>query len=78
MTDIRDMFSPAAQARRNVPRNPQPVCHDFQPQPAPAEFWCSTCRWNKPLHDMEEHRTAISAELERLTTAPNSSAVDRG
>lgn len=71
MTDTRYKVwdtSPEAAAARNVPRNPYPLCRSFTEQPPPAEFWCATCHWNKPLHDSEEHRTAIKAELERLTT----------
>jgi hypothetical protein len=57
--------SPQAAAERNVPHNPRPLCTSFVAQPAPAEFWCRTCGWNRPMHDSDEHRAAIAAELER-------------
>ncbi|MEU4133599.1 hypothetical protein [Streptomyces wuyuanensis] len=62
----RTDFSPEAQAWRNVPHNPRPLCRDFAPKPEPSEFWCGTCGWNKPLHADERKRTAIAAELKRL------------
>jgi hypothetical protein len=58
--------SPEAAAERNVPRNPRPLCRGFVAQPAPAAFWCATCRWNQPMHDDETCRAAIAAELLRL------------
>jgi hypothetical protein len=61
--------SPEASAARNVPQNPHPLCRDFVEQPEPAEFWCATCHWNRPMHDDEAARTAIANELARLTTA---------
>lgn len=60
-------FSPAAQAARNVPKNPHPLCRDFQPKPEPAEFWCVNCGWNEPMHGDETKREAITVELARLT-----------
>lgn len=62
--------SPEAAAERNVPRNPRPLCRDFVAQPAPAQFWCATCRWNEPMHADETHRTAIADELARLAANP--------
>lgn len=56
----------AEQAARNVPRNPRPLCRDFQEQPEPSAFWCATCGWNKPMHADEVERAAIAAELDRL------------
>lgn len=61
-------FSPEAKAHRSVPRNPRPLCRDFQPKPEPSEFWCVTCGWNRPMHDDERTRTAIANELRRLAT----------
>ena len=58
--------SPEAAAERNVPRNPRPLCREFVAQAAPAEFWCATCHWNRPMHDDEAHRSAIADELARL------------
>lgn len=58
--------SPEASAARNVPRNPNELCRDFQPQPEPAEFWCANCRWNKPMHDDEARRAAIAEALKCL------------
>lgn len=55
--------SPAASAARNVPHNPHPLCRDFQAKPKPAEFWCITCGWNRPMHDDEVTRTAIADAL---------------
>lgn len=55
--------SPAANAARHVPHNPRPLCRDFQSQPKPAEFWCVTCRWNRPMHDDDAARTAIADAL---------------
>jgi hypothetical protein len=49
-----------------VPNNPRELCRDFQPQPEPAEFWCSRCRWNQAMHDEEDRRTAIAKALECL------------
>ena len=62
-----DTCTPEARAARTVPNNPNPLCRDFTPQPEPAEFWCANCRWNEPMHDSEEARAAIAAELDRLT-----------
>ena len=62
-------FSPEANAERNVPQNPRPLCRDFTPQPEPAEFWCATCGWNRPMHNDERERAAIAAELARLGLA---------
>jgi hypothetical protein len=70
--------SPAAAAERNVRRNPNPLCRDFVALPAPSEFWCATCKWNRPMHDDEAHREAIAAELDRLVTAPYASEVPNG
>jgi len=58
-----DSLTPAACAARNVPNNPQPLCRDFTPQPAPAEFWCETCHWNEPMHASEAQRAAIAEAL---------------
>lgn len=60
--------SPEARAERNVPHNPRPLCRDFEPQPGGASFWfwCRHCHWNQPMHDSEEERRAIAAELTRL------------
>ncbi|MEU1663651.1 hypothetical protein ABZ547_08545 [Streptomyces sparsogenes] len=58
--------SPEASAARHVPNNPRPLCRDFQPKPEPAEFWCANCRWNKPMHDNEDQRTAIAEALKCL------------
>lgn len=58
--------SPEASAARNVPVNPRPLCRSFQPQPEPAEFWCATCHWNKPMHDDETRRAAIAEALKCL------------
>lgn len=55
-----------AAAARNVPRNPNPLCRDFQPKPEPAEYWCANCRWNKPMHDNETARAAIAEALKCL------------
>lgn len=55
--------SPAANAARNVPHNPRLLCQDFQAQPKPSEFWCSTCGWNRPMHDDEAERSAIADAL---------------
>jgi hypothetical protein len=63
-------FSPEASAARNVPHNPHPLCRDFTPKPEPAEFWCSTCNWNRPMHDDETERTAIANELAYLGITP--------
>lgn len=60
--------SPAARAERNVPNHPHPLCRDFTPKPSPAEFWCLTCGWNRPMHADEDKRTAIAAELRRMAT----------
>jgi hypothetical protein len=73
VTDGRTRYSlgddsPEAAAERNVRRNPQPLCRDFVALPAPSEFWCETCSWNRPMHDDERHREAIAAELLRLNT----------
>lgn len=65
-------FSPAAEAARDVPCNPHPLCRDFTPKPEPAEFWCATCGWNEPMHDDEEKRAAIAAELEHLAAGGGS------
>jgi hypothetical protein len=51
----------------HVPANPRPLCRDFTPKPAPAAFWCAGCGWNEPLHDDKEIRSAIAAELRRMT-----------
>lgn len=59
-------FSAESSAARNVPRNPHPLCRDFQPKPEPSEFWCATCGWNKPMHDDEHERTVIAAALKCL------------
>jgi hypothetical protein len=61
--------SPQAHAERNVYRNPRPLCREFVEQESPAEYWCATCHWNRPMHRSEEHREAIAAELLRLATA---------
>ncbi|MFD8088729.1 hypothetical protein [Streptomyces malaysiensis] len=61
-TDI----SPEASAARDVPHNPHPLCRDFQPKPAPSEYWCITCGWNKPMHDNEDRRAAIDEALKCL------------
>jgi hypothetical protein len=61
--------SPQAAAERNVPRNPRPLCSSFAAQAAPAEFWCLTCGWNRPMHDSDEHRAAIAGELRRRCAA---------
>lgn len=53
-------------AARNVPRNPNPLCRDFQPQPEPSAFWCGNCHWNRPMHDDEIVREAIAYALDRL------------
>ncbi|QQM45104.1 hypothetical protein [Streptomyces liliifuscus] len=58
--------SPEASAARNVPRNPNELCRDFQSKPEPAEFWCANCRWNKAMHDNEAARTAIRNALDCL------------
>lgn len=55
-----------AAAARNTPRNPNPLCQDFQAQPEPAAFWCAACRWNEPMHDNEAARTAIAEALKCL------------
>jgi len=55
-----------AAAARNVPRNPNPLCRDFTPKPAPSEFWCVNCRWNEPMHANEAARTAIAEALKCL------------
>ena len=65
-------------AARNVPRNPRPLCRDFQRQPDPAAFWCATCHWNEPMHDDEIARAAIAAELERLAAAAVSAVAETG
>lgn len=64
----------AARAARNVPNNPRELCRDFRPKPKPSAFWCATCGWNKPMHSDETRRSAIAAELNRLTAAPSPSA----
>lgn len=69
MTDltIEQRRTKAAEAAaRNVPRNPNPLCHDFQPQAAPAKFWCANCHWNEPMHADEVEREAIAAALDQL------------
>jgi len=53
-------------ASRNVPRNPNPLCRDFQQQPEPSAFWCANCHWNKPMHSDEIAREAIAEALDRL------------
>jgi hypothetical protein len=58
--------SPEAHAARNTPRNPHPLCRDFQPQPRPADFWCATCHWNRPMHGDEAKRSAIAEALKCL------------
>ncbi|MEU8829398.1 hypothetical protein [Streptomyces sp900116325] len=58
--------TPAARAARNVPSNPNPLCRDFTPKPAPSEFWCANCRWNEPMHADENARAAIAVELAHL------------
>lgn len=58
--------SPEAAAARMVPRNPNPLCRDFVPRPTPADFWCATCRWNRPMHRSEEKRAAIAEALKCL------------
>jgi hypothetical protein len=58
--------SPEASAARWVPKNPNELCRDFQPQPEPAEFWCANCRWNQVMHDDEARRTAIRNALDCL------------
>lgn len=63
--------SPEARAERDVPRNPRPLCRDFVALPAPSEFWCETCRWNRPMHDDEAHRKAIAAELALRAVVPS-------
>jgi hypothetical protein len=65
VTDQQRRTKAAEAAARNVPQNPNPLCRDFQPQPAPAEFWCSTCHWNQPMHDDEIEREAIAEALDR-------------
>ena len=55
--------SPAAQAARYVPHNPRLLCRDFQPKRKPSEFWCSTCGWNRPMHDDEAERSAVADAL---------------
>lgn len=60
--------SPEAAAERNVPHDPRPLCREFVAQPDPAEFWCRTCRWNRPMHDDEAHREAIAAVLRKRGT----------
>lgn len=64
-TDI----SPEARAYRSVPRNPRPLCRDFQAKPEPSAFWCVTCGWNEPMHADERTRTAIANELARLAAS---------
>lgn len=61
----------AARAARNVPANPNPLCRDFEPKAAPAEFWCQTCGWNEPMHGEDRYREAIAAELQHLTSRPS-------
>ncbi|HEY9372847.1 hypothetical protein [Streptomyces sp.] len=56
----------AEAAARNVPRNPNPLCRDFQQQPEPSAFWCANCHWNKPMHDDEVVRAAIAEALKCL------------
>lgn len=68
MTDDERRLEAAEAAARNVPQNPSPLCRDFQPQPAPAEFWCAHCRWNEPMHADEIERQAIAEALDRLPT----------
>jgi hypothetical protein len=55
-----------ARATRNVPGNPRPLCRDFQAQPAPAAYWCTTCHWNEPMHDSEIQRDAIAKVLANI------------
>lgn len=61
--------SPEASAARNVPNNPRPLCRDFTPKPEPAEFWCTNCGWNKPMHNEEDRRAAIAEALKCLPEA---------
>jgi hypothetical protein len=56
----------AEAAARNVPNNPHPLCRDFVEQPEPSAFWCGRCHWNRPMHDDEIAREAISKALDRL------------
>lgn len=58
--------SPEAIAARWTPNNPRELCRDFQPQPAPSEFWCAACRWNKPMHDDDALQAAIAEALKCL------------
>ncbi|WP_442803603.1 hypothetical protein OG411_29730 [Streptomyces pseudogriseolus] len=67
-------FSAESSAARNVPRNPRPLCRDFQPKPEPSEFWCKNCGWNGPMHDDENERAAIDEALKCL---PASLTTDR-
>jgi hypothetical protein len=65
--------SPEASAARNVPVNPRPLCRSFQSQPEPAEFWCATCHWNKPMHDDDTRRAAIAEALNCLPVTEETS-----
>lgn len=67
--------SPEARASRNVPRNPNPLCRAFTPQPEPAAFWCATCHWNRPMHDDEHARSVIANELAYLASQTPCDAV---
>lgn len=58
--------SPEARAARWVPSNPHPLCRGYRPKPRPSEYWCTTCGWNKPMHDDEAARTAIAEALKCL------------
>lgn len=66
--------SPEARASRNVPHHSVPVCPNFVAQPEPAEFWCTTCHWNRPDHGDERFRTAVANELKRRGTPATNSA----
>lgn len=59
----------AARAARDVPINPRELCTTFTPNRPPAKFWCATCGWNEPMHDGDIYRTAVAAELQRLSAA---------
>jgi hypothetical protein len=67
VTDTEERRTRAVEAAaRNVPQNPNELCRDFQEQPEPSAFWCGNCHWNRPMHDDEIAREAITAALDRL------------
>lgn len=64
-TDI----SAEASAARWVPKNPRPLCRDFQQKPDPAAYWCANCGWNERMHADEARRAAIAEALKCLPEA---------